>query len=1057
MRSPKDLAQDDQVMATNNSSIVSKRSVERFYYPDEPHFFRYFVKKPLRRSPLINRGYHLRLHVIDVVVREFLKKPTPDGTTKVLVNLGCGSDVLPWQCLTRYREDCRGVKFVDVDFPDLIRRKRQTVLTTPELIDAFTSVEEVDGPSVVLKSDEYVQIGCDLRELKTLEEALSTIVDIPRCSFLFVAEVSITYMEREGADGVIQWASTLGNAQFCLLEQILPDGPRHPFAETMLAHFDKLNTPLKSVHVYPTLESQRERFTSRGWNSVDTWTLWQAWADSRFLTEEERRKLDAVEPFDEWEEFAIFGCHYCLVHASTSPPQSTDACGERLAPAPTQIPTERIRVQIPESSLKKIQRRFGASTTHTSPNGNTKGLCNFLGLGGSSRLQSFDIFSLHGEDPGACSFRNYADGPSSRMCYGITADGILVGGRTSPLSPLKDCWLLSASVYKLQDLPRPLYRHSVVSLGYAEPTGPSIPRALLIGGKEGPLAVFDGAYVFASSKTGWRSCKVAGEIPIPVSGAFCVTLPGKPGQDFRGIFGGGIRDDGVVTDQLLAWRLGHDLESSMPPVLTFSKLEVSPSLGNELAIRRVFARYGAACAGSIADFMLLGGIIKDCIIPGRDDMLRFRIAYDGNSGCQITHVSRLVDEEMLEGRGPPRPLLVGASVETIPESQIVIMGGGATCFSMGTFWNSSVYSFQISQRDSQTLQTDQTLPHDAEEKAPAWELWKTQELPAAQNPAPPPDLSPKAPPSKGEQGKLPKAIPCMKLDSAEDFLRVLRDRQPVVLSGSNIGPCTSTWDLESLVTKIGGDRMVVIHDSSTRNMDFVRKNFQYVTTSFRDFAARVEKEDMVYLRALSSDEPSDKPANLTADFPSLAAEFVLPPELGFVSDNLFSSVLRVSGPVNMWLHYDVMANVYCQIHGSKRMLLFPPSDVQHLAFRPGASSSNLDVFDSSDATAAALIQTDHREAVLHPGDILFLPPLWLHAGSPESAASIAVNVFFRDLDDKGGYAQGRDVYGNRDLAPYERGRQDVAKIARSFGKLPADAREFYLLRLADELKALMNG
>lgn len=73
---------------TNSSSIVSKRSVEKFYYPLEPHFFRYFVKKFQRRAPLINRGYWLRLRAIDVMVREFLQKP---GTsTKVVVNLGCG-------------------------------------------------------------------------------------------------------------------------------------------------------------------------------------------------------------------------------------------------------------------------------------------------------------------------------------------------------------------------------------------------------------------------------------------------------------------------------------------------------------------------------------------------------------------------------------------------------------------------------------------------------------------------------------------------------------------------------------------------------------------------------------------------------------------------------------------------------------------------------------------------------------------------------------------------------------------------------------------------------
>lgn len=75
------------VMATNNSSIVSKRSVEKLYLP-EPHFFRYFVKKPIRRAPTINRGYWLRMRAIDWVVKQFLEKPSQQG--KVVINLGCG-------------------------------------------------------------------------------------------------------------------------------------------------------------------------------------------------------------------------------------------------------------------------------------------------------------------------------------------------------------------------------------------------------------------------------------------------------------------------------------------------------------------------------------------------------------------------------------------------------------------------------------------------------------------------------------------------------------------------------------------------------------------------------------------------------------------------------------------------------------------------------------------------------------------------------------------------------------------------------------------------------
>lgn len=149
-----------------------------------------------------------------------------------------------------------------------------------------------------------------------------------------------------------------------------------------------------------------------------------------------------------------------------------------------------------------------------------------------------------------------------------------------------------------------------------------------------------------------------------------------------------------------------------------------------------------------------------------------------------------------------------------------------------------------------------------------------------------------------------------------------------------------------------------------------------------------------------------------------------------------------------------MANVYCQIGGSKRLLLFPPSDVEHLSFAPGGSSSSIDVFSSLESPRLA--HTHPHEAVLSPGDVLFLPPLWLHTATPTSDQSIAVNVFFKDLEGDY-YAPGRDVYGNRDLAAYEKGRQDVARIANSFKKLPAEVREFYLMRLADELRTRASG
>jgi tRNA wybutosine-synthesizing protein 4 len=79
---------DGLVMDTNKSSIVSKRSVEKLYYADQPEFFRYFVSKFKRRSPLINRGYWLRMKAIEHAVARFLTERTTKR--KIVVNLGCG-------------------------------------------------------------------------------------------------------------------------------------------------------------------------------------------------------------------------------------------------------------------------------------------------------------------------------------------------------------------------------------------------------------------------------------------------------------------------------------------------------------------------------------------------------------------------------------------------------------------------------------------------------------------------------------------------------------------------------------------------------------------------------------------------------------------------------------------------------------------------------------------------------------------------------------------------------------------------------------------------------
>ena len=141
-----------------------------------------------------------------------------------------------------------------------------------------------------------------------------------------------------------------------------------------------------------------------------------------------------------------------------------------------------------------------------------------------------------------------------------------------------------------------------------------------------------------------------------------------------------------------------------------------------------------------------------------------------------------------------------------------------------------------------------------------------------------------------------------------------------------------------------------------------------------------------------------------------------------------------------------MPNFLCQICGIKRLILFPPEDVDCLHLSPGRSSSDLDVFEPKAFEKHPLSLTHPREAILRPGDILFIPALWCHAALPVKCPSVAVNTFFKTPDDRY-YSEGVDTYGNKDVSEYVECRRAIAKLK----SLSPDKRMFYLKRAMQEI------
>jgi tRNA wybutosine-synthesizing protein 4 len=929
-----------------------------------------------------------------------------------------------------------------VDYEELVNTKRDVILATPPLRELIEPVEVSDFARVIC-SKRYCGIGCDLRDLPKLDHAMKLLGDLEDSLVLCVAEVSVTYMDPDAADALIAWARTLSDGKsvcfhdfdkptnpepgvtFALLEQYLPDGPEHPFAKTMLRHFHKLHTPLRSIHKYPSLQSQMHRFSDAGWEGVNIANLWELWSDPRFLAPSQRLWLDGVEPFDEWEEFALFAGHYFLLTAPTTSNsfnglfdngECADFNGKRRPDLTVDMPSLAYDLRYIENPNGRGLRRHAAMMEIRDRN--DKMLNAVACHGGASsegRSTTSDIYTTSNSEVDLAALPS--SGIPARLCHTITKlrkdNAVLIGGRTSPGAAMKDCYLQTRSAWeRIHDLPFPRFRHCTAAIMLPN----SEPGVLVFGGKSAADHIQDEPILW-DAQDGWRTLQVFKGTLQPRFGAVLTSL----GNDY-GILTGGMRADGVVLDDLWTWKLVFRDEQAVGINFVPCTLKIDDEA------RRHFGRFGASHSFAQGKILLFGGVgLAECV-PERYEILALDIKafpdFDTNDPT-TTYVSTICLQRSSE---IPRPMLVGHSTNNTAEGEIVIAGGGAVCFSFGTYWNSGFYTL-----------------HEGGVKGRDWKLadsnlktgFAKNEARAANDI--PIDISQLKP------------VERIRVGSEAEFLDILQQSKPRIFESLDIGSCTSKWTKEYLLEQIGPGRQVTVHEARGRSMNFQRKDFKYLTKSFGDFLNEIHSGAHLYLRSISSTEPTKRVAHIELDFPEISDDFRLPPELQFVIDNFHSSPLRITGDVAMWLHVDTMANVLCQVQGSKRLILYPPADMVKLDFPPGSTTSNSEIFrGGSPHDIFSISDTHPTEAVLKSGDVLFIPPLWAHTAAPLTEVSVAVNVFFRSLSK--GYAAGKDVYGNRDFEAYEHGRRGVENIARAFDGLPSDLAHAYLLRLAGELK-----
>ncbi len=279
-------------------------------------------------------------------------------------------------------------------------------------------------------------------------------------------------------------------------------------------------------------------------------------------------------------------------------------------------------------------------------------------------------------------------------------------------------------------------------------------------------------------------------------------------------------------------------------------------------------------------------------------------------------------------------------------------------------------------------------------------------------------------------------------------------RRPAVLRGLDLGPCLQRWkNPEYLCSRVGKDHVARVHVTTQTNMDFRGKNFKYREMLLRDVLkmANLDADDgggaeRYYLRDVGQDPRGRQVARLDRDFPELAEDFKL--DGFFDHDRLFSSVLRISSAgLRLWTHYDVMDNLYAQVRGRKKAVLWAPDQALNL-YLDGDKSRVLDVDGADEKEFPLFLQAPRQEFELQPGDVLFIPAMWFH-NMTALDSGVAVNVFWRNLDES--VYDKKDVYGNRDLLPAAKAIRMMDNVLRQLDGLPQELKDFYGRRLIDKI------